>query len=73
MTVRNFSKEFDLSMIAFKNGSYDVKQCFVEINKTLIMPNEDVKSVVDYQLNRYTCYLIVQNGDSRKESNGETL
>ena len=33
---------------------------FVEVNKT--------KSITEYELSRYACYLIVQNGDSRKET-----
>ena len=30
-------------MVACKNSGYDVKQCFVEVNKTLKMPNGGVK------------------------------
>lgn len=26
-----------------------------------------VRELIDYELSRYACYLIVQNGDSRKE------
>ena len=26
------------------------------------------RKLVDYKLSRYACYLIVQNGDSRKEA-----
>ncbi|MDR0373572.1 MAG: virulence RhuM family protein [Nitrososphaerota archaeon] len=31
------------------------------------MPKIAEKQVVDYKLTRYACYLIVQNGDPRKE------
>lgn len=31
------------------------------------MPKEAEKIVLDYKLFRYACYLIAQNGDSRKK------
>jgi len=31
------------------------------------MPNGGTKEINDFILNRYACYLIVQNGDSRKK------
>lgn len=31
------------------------------------MPKGATKEIEDYQLTRYACYLIAQNGDPRKE------
>jgi len=64
---RNFSKVIDKAMIACKNSGYDTDECFAEVSKTSKMPNGGVKQVIDYKLTRYACYLIVQNGDPRKE------
>ena len=40
---------------------------FPEVRKTIKMPKNAEKEVTDYELSRYACYLIVQNGDPRKE------
>ena len=32
------------------------------------MPNNVAKKIIDYKLSWYACYLIVQNGDSRKKT-----
>lgn len=37
------------------------------------MPHGGEKAIVDYELTRYACYLIVQNGDPRKEEHMERL
>ena len=39
---------------------------FVEVNK-IVKAGAATKKVKDYELTRYACYLIVQNGDPRKE------
>ncbi len=40
---------------------------FVGTDKTIKMPKGATKKIDDYKLSRYACYLIVQNGDPRKE------
>lgn len=64
---RNFVKVIDKAMLACKNSGYDVDRCFAEVSKTSKMPNGGVKQIIDYEITRYACYLIVQNGDPRKE------
>lgn len=44
-----------------------VGEHFVEVNKSSPMPNGGVREVEDFMLSRYACYLIVMNGDPRKE------
>ena len=41
---------------------------FADVGKTIKMPKGASKIIDDYKLSRYACYLIAQNGDSRKES-----
>jgi len=64
---RNFTKVMDRAILACKNSGFVVDDHFVEVNKTIEMPKTAKKSVTDYKLTRYACYLIVQNGDPRKE------
>ena len=64
---RNFRKVLDKAMITCKLSNIDVFEHFVEFNKTISMPKNATKVVEDYKLSRYACYLIVQNGDPKKE------
>lgn len=64
---RNFNKVIEKAKTACKNAANDVELHFVEVNKTSPMPNGGNKNMQDYQLTRYACYLIVQNGDPNKE------
>ena len=63
----NFSNVVHRAMIACENSGRRVDECFPEVRKTSRMPNGGEKSITDYELTRYACYLIVQNGDPRKE------
>lgn len=53
-------------MIACENSGHTVIHDFAEVSK-IVEAGVTSKSVQDYELTRYACYLIVQNGDPRKE------
>ena len=55
---RNFENVIYKAKIACNNSNIDINEQFVGIDKL---------SINDYKLSRYACYLIAQNGDSRKE------
>jgi DNA-damage-inducible protein D len=63
---RNFTKVIGKAMIACNNSGNDVIYDFVEVNK-IVDAGATKKPVKDFELSRYACYLIVQNGDPRKE------
>ena len=50
-----------------KNAGVSDVEHFVEADKTIKMPKGAKKVVTDYKLSRYACYMIAQNGDSRKK------
>ena len=62
----NFSKVIKRAMIACENSGHNVSADFPEVRK-IVDAGATKKPVVDYELTRYACYLIVQNGDPRKE------
>ena len=63
---RNFTKVVDKAMIACNNSGHDIIYDFAEVSK-IVEAGATSKPVKDYELSRYACYLIVQNGDPRKE------
>ena len=63
----NFSKVIKRAMIACKNSGHDVYEHFPEVRKMINLAKTAKREIVDYELSRYACYLIVQNGDPRKE------
>lgn len=62
----NFSKVIDRAMIACENSGHSVAADFPEVRK-IVKAGVTNKPKKDYELSRYACYLIVQNGDPRKE------
>lgn len=64
---RNFIHIICKAIDACKNSENNVFDHFVDVNKTIAMPKGALKDIPDYQLSRYACYLIVMNGDPRKE------
>ena len=63
----NFKKVIKKAMAACENSSVSVKDCFPDIRKPIITGKGKTELIEDYKLNRYSCYLIAQNGDSRKK------
>ncbi len=65
---RNFCKVIEKAKIACQNSGRSLDDHFVEVNRMVMIGSEGVREVLDIVLSRYACYLIAQNGDSRKES-----
>ncbi|MBE0661914.1 MAG: DNA damage-inducible protein D [Bacteroidales bacterium] len=63
----NFEKVIQKARDACSNAGGVVDYHFPDIRKTIPMPKGAVKEIDDILLTRYACYLIAQNGDSRKE------
>ena len=63
----NFEKVINKAMIACENTGISVTEHFPDVRKTIKMPKGAEKEIKDYKLSRYACYLIAQNGDSRKK------
>ena len=62
----NFQKTISRAMIACENSGHSVSDDFPEVRK-IVEAGATSKPRKDYELSRYACYLIVQNGDPRKE------
>lgn len=62
----NFNKVIKDAMINCKNSGYGILDHFPDIRK-IVNTGVSTKKIKDYKLSRYACYLIVQNGDSRKK------
>ena len=64
----NFHKVIKQAMISCKNCGIDICEQFSEVGKLSINVNGGQRRITDYKLSRYACYLIAQNGDSRKKT-----
>ena len=53
--------------MACKQSDYVVSDHFTHVGKMVQIGSGAKRSQTDYKLSRYACYLIAQNGDSRKK------
>lgn len=64
---RNFSKVIDKAKISCKTSGEVENSHFVDVSKMVESGVADIP-VRDIRLTRYACYLIAQNGDSKKDA-----
>ena len=64
---RKFEGVIEKSKLACQNSDINVLEHFVGTDKLSKRANNAEVRINDYKLSRYACYLIAQNGDSRKK------
>ena len=63
----NFEKVVNKAKESCENSDISVFEQFTDVRKLSKRANNAEIEIKDYKLTRYACYLIAQNGDSRKE------
>jgi DNA-damage-inducible protein D len=71
---RNFLQVIEKAKTACEASGYSVADHFGEVTKMVDLGSGAKRGITDYELSRYACYLIVQNGDPSKPviANGQT-
>ena len=64
---RRFENVINKGKTACENSRVSVDDHFANVGKMVDIGLNTQRKVQDYKLSRYACYLIAQNGDSRKE------
>lgn len=64
---RKFEGVIEKAKLACQNSDINVFEHFVDADKLSKRANNAEVRINDYKLSRYACYLIAQNGDSRKK------
>ena len=64
---QNFEKVINKAVNSCITSNNMVQNHFIDISKMVSIGSKTQREVSDYKLSRYACYLIAQNGDSRKK------
>lgn len=64
---RNFEAAIFKAMEACANSGYDIADHFGDATEMVQIGSGAIRKLKSYALSRYACYLIVMNGDPRKE------
>ena len=63
---RNFLTIIQKAKNACNNAGMNISDHFVDVNKMVNIGSGSQRPIENYLLTRYACYLVAQNGDSRK-------
>lgn len=63
----NFGKVIQKAKDACRNAGEEIAYHFPDVRKMVTIGSGAEKEIDDILLTRYACYLIAQNGDSRKQ------
>jgi len=64
---RRFAESIERAREACKASGFDVADHFADVGKMVDLGSGSKREIADIKLSRYACYLIVMNGDPRKE------
>lgn len=64
---RRFNEAINRAIISCDNSKLEINDYFAKVGKTVDIGSKTSRSIDDYKLSWYACYLIVQNSDPRKE------
>ena len=64
---RRFNEVINRAIISCDNSKLEINDHFAKVGKMVGIGSKTSRSIDDYKLSRYACYLIVQNSDPRKE------
>lgn len=64
---RRFKETIERAKTACEKSDYEISEHFAEVGKMVQLGSGAERQIEDIMLSRYACYLIVMNGDPRKE------
>ena len=65
---QKFQNAIEQAKLSCEKSGYNVVEHFIQAGKMINLAKGAQRKILDYKLTRYACYLIVQNGDSRKKN-----
>ena len=65
---QKFINVIESAKISCKQSNFIIDDHFTQVGKMVDIGSRTSRSILDYKLSRYACYLIVQNSNPKKDS-----